>query len=303
MIRLLVAVFVSAGLVSTGYAQTESASQIESRLKDYIAAFNQHDAAMVAKFWTADAVSVDETTGSEVAGRDAIAADLANLFKENSELRLVGDVGSIRLIKPDVATVDGTTTLFVDDGDAVESQFSAVLVKTDEGWMIASSREHDIAAPANASQALESLDWLVGTWKDKTDAANVTTTFRWTPNRSFLLRSFTASFAEGDSLEGTQVIGWDAAAQQIRAWTFSSDGSFAEGVVSETDAGMMLKSTHTLATGQLGSSTKLMTRVDDNTIQVETVSETVAGIPVALAEPVTVVRVDEADANTSKTEN
>ncbi|MCA9075182.1 MAG: SgcJ/EcaC family oxidoreductase [Planctomycetaceae bacterium] len=268
---------------------------IRERIAAYVEAFNQHDAALVASHWTEDGVSVAEATGERTEGREALQAEFEEFFAANGSARLSGQVSHVRAIRPDVFEVEGQTRLFAGADEPVESAFTAVLVKDGDQWMISSSHEHDLPQPLSTADALRELEWLVGRWEDQSDEARVTTTVRWSSNQAFLIRSFEADLGEGVTFEGTQVIGWDPLGEQIRTWTFTSDGSFGQGTVSRNDDAWMLKMWQVLSDGRLANATRIMTRVNDDTMTVETIGQTIDGEPVPSLAPVTVVRTGSAD--------
>ena len=111
------------------------------------------------------------------------------------------------------------------------------------------------------------------------------------PSRAFLIRSFEATFDDGEPLSGTQIFGWDPRAQQIRTWTFNSDGSFGDGTVSKNGDEWMVKMNQMQSDGRLASGTSVITRVDNDTIEVQKIGESIDGEPIPASEPVTVVRV------------
>ncbi len=269
---------------------------IRQRIQSYVEAFNKGDAVSVGSHWTKDGVSVDEETGDETVGRDAIVQEFTTFFQENPGARLSGEIDSLRMIRPDIATTEGRVSLFVPGLEPVDSAFSALFVKEGDQWQISSSRERDMPAPATAYDALQDLEMLLGTWQDQSDDAQVDTTVRWSPNRAFFIRSFNAQFPDGEEFQGTQVIGWDAAAKQIRAWTFNSDGSFGEGTVSRNGADWMVKMSHVGSDGSRSAGTQVITPVDENTLSIQAIGETVDGVPQPTADPVTVVRTATADA-------
>ncbi|MCA9076654.1 MAG: SgcJ/EcaC family oxidoreductase [Planctomycetaceae bacterium] len=276
-----------------GESEEAVTQAIRERIAAYVEAFNKHDAEAVGAYWTANGVSVAAETGVRTEGRAALVEEFAAFFKAQPDARLSGQVENIRMVRPDVATVEGTTVISFGDAVPVESAFSAVLVKEANEWLIDSSQERDLPVPSSSYDALKELEWLVGTWKDQAEGAEVTTTVRWSPSRAFLLRSFAAQFGEGDEVQGTQIIGWDPMSQQIRTWTFNSDGSFGQGTVSRHDDQWMLKMWQVVSDGSLMSATKVMTRIDDDTMTVETVGQTRDGEPVPAPEPVTVMRTSE----------
>ena len=272
--------------------ESPAADEIRGRLAAYVEAFNRHDADGLAAFWAADGESIDLETGEQTAGRDALRTEFGAFFDENKTARLMGRIDDVRLIRPDVATVEGATMMFLDDG-AIESAFSAIFVKEGDQWLISSSRERDLPTPATAYDALKELEWLVGAWRDDSSDAAVETNVRWTANRTFLVRSFNARTADGETFEGTQVFGWDPLSHEIRTWTFHSDGSFGEGTAAKLGDDWLLKMSQTLADGRLSVATQVITRVDENTITAQLIAQTLDGEPVPSSEPITVRRVME----------
>jgi uncharacterized protein (TIGR02246 family) len=273
---------------------TTSADQeaIRQRMELYLAAFNQNDAAAVAKFWSTDCLSVAEDSGNRIAGCEALRQHFKKFFEDTPTARLSGEITELKLVRPDVALIEGRTTLFVADDEPVASTYSALLVKEGDEWFISNSRERDVP-PQSSRAALRELEWLIGTWQDQSDEAQVRTTVRWSPNEAFLIRSFTVQDPDAGSLEGTQVIGWDPLNRQIRTWTFNSDGSFGQGTVSKHDDDWLLKMTQVLSDGQLAAATQVITRVDQNTMTVQVIGKTVNGEPVPASTAVTVVRLPE----------
>ena len=236
----------------------DASEGVRKTLKSYAEAFNKNDAEATAAFWGAKAVYVDRDTGERREGREAIQADFAKLFKEHRGARLTANVTSVRFIKPDVAMVEGTSTVFLPGEEPNESSFSSVLVKDAGAWLIDSVQETDTPSPPTAAEALKELEFLVGQWRDKTDGIRVDTALRWSAKRTFLIRSYSVEREKGEVHEGTQVIGWDPRAKRIRSWTFDSDGSFGEESWSKVDGEWIIKLTRTLADGGTASATHVL---------------------------------------------
>jgi len=76
---------------------------------------------------------------------------------------------------------------------------------------------------------------------------------------------------------GTQWIGWDAAAKQIRSWNFEADGGFDESTWSKDDGKWTIKTNSTLADGSKVTATNIVTKVDANTITWQSKDQTVNG--------------------------
>jgi uncharacterized protein (TIGR02246 family) len=261
----------------------------------YASAFNLHDAEALAARWSEQGVHVDQDTGERTSGRDAIQKDFAKLFADNAELTLGVRVDTIRFIRPDVAQITGQAVTVSGDEEPNDSTFTAIVVKSGEDWLLDSVNETVIPAPPKPSDYLQELEFFVGHWVDESDEVRVDTTVRWGANRSFLVRSYTLDRGDGVEHQGTQVIGWDPKNERIRCWMFDSDGSFGEGSWSQTEDGWSVKLSRTLADGRSAGGTQVITKIDNDTLSVQTIGMEVDGEASPSTDPVRVVRVvDEA---------
>jgi uncharacterized protein (TIGR02246 family) len=282
-------------LAFAGGGQKEQDTDFKKFFRDYVDAFNKQDLDTVSAMWAEKAVYVDRESGERTEGREAIRADLTKVFKQAEKTRLSGAVDRVRMVTPDVATVEGTTTTTVPDEDPSINRFTAILVKQGDKWLIDSVEETPLEQPATAADALESLAWLEGTWVDDSKDSPVVSTIRWSPNRSFLTRSFSSKDGEEISLLGTQIIGWDPRSQQIRSWTFNADGSFGDGVWSKSGDDWMIRSTQTQADGGTASGTYVIESVKANSFRLRLIGQEVDGEPVPNSDPITLTRVPDAE--------
>lgn len=290
----VIAAFTMASITTLCNAQSQTsdpAVDVRAQLKTYVDTFNRHEAKALVAFWTEDAVSVQEETGDRTVGHTELLAEFEQFFQDYPVARVAGTVEHVRFVGPDVAIAEGKITLVTGTDEPTQSAFTAVLKKQGDQWLIASSYERDLPVPATPYDGLKEIEWIVGTWQDQTEGASVFTTVQWSPKRTFLIRSYEATFADGEGESGTQIFGWDPLAKQIRTWTFHSDGSFGDGTVSRNGSDWMIKMNQVHSDGRLASGTSVITRVDDDTIQVQKIGESLDGEPVPASEPVTVVRV------------
>lgn len=296
----LVAVFLGPAALVAAIAMAQDAAKpdadanaVRDTLKAYGTAFNKNDAQGVAALWAPQGVYVDHETGERTVGRAAIQADLQALFKEHAGARIVAEVANVRLLTSNVAMADGITTVDIPGSDPEISSFSAILTKQADKWLIENVEESAVPSPKSARAALKDLEWMVGHWTDAGDAGRVDTTVRWGAGESFLVRSFVATSPEGDVQQGTQVIGWDPRAQQIRSWSFFSDGSFGDGTWTKSGNEWIVKTQQTLDDGRLASGTQVIKPVDNNTVVVSMVGRDIEGEPAPASDPVKVVRSTE----------
>ncbi|MFM8634451.1 MAG: nuclear transport factor 2 family protein [Planctomycetia bacterium] len=221
-------------------------SEIRDMMRSYLRAFNRHDTAALASHWSATGESIDLDSGDSTKGRDAVAGVFASLFERDADATIDIEIDSIKLVRSDVAVVDGVSLLSFNDATRAGSRFSAVVVREQETWVLSSVRETAVPVPTTG-RPLEQLDWLAGSWEDLGDELTATTHCSWNASRSFLTRSHVVAIDTGverssDGIpsllptgdtgprEISEIIGWDPGVRQIRSWVFTSDGRFAEGV-------------------------------------------------------------------------
>lgn len=143
--RLILSCLILAVLPITVLAEdapaTPNAEQtIKDRTKDFDAAWNRHDATAVASFYTTAGNIVTEN-GDELSGRDGIQQALTDAFNGNlKDCTLSSTVGTVRLIKPDVAIVDSDIEMKVGDAEPRKMHVVSVLVNKDGKWLNETSR-------------------------------------------------------------------------------------------------------------------------------------------------------------------
>jgi uncharacterized protein (TIGR02246 family) len=253
-------------------------SEIRATATSFVQAFNRGDPQAVAALWTADGTAADDD-GTLYKGRSAIEAQYAELFKQHPRARMEVAVKSIEFPTPTVAIEDGMAQVVSQDGPAPQvSRYTAVHVKQDGKWLMASVREASMEL-ASGFPRVESLGWLVGTWKADRDGTEVHTTIRWIANKSFLERDYTVR-KDGISVSsGQQIIGWDPKSGRIRSWSFDGTGGNGSGLWTATPDGWRIESTGVMPDGSPTSSRDLLIRVpgDDNVLGWRSTARTVRG--------------------------
>jgi uncharacterized protein (TIGR02246 family) len=237
-------------------ADSPAVAEVAAMMRDYLRAFNQHDAAALAAHWSESGENMDLDSGETTRGRAAVAEVFSTLFAEDAGAAIDIDIESIRPLRDEVAVVDGVTRIsFSDEGAPQQgreagSRFSAVVVKQDGRWMIESVRETAAPTVVRPRHGLDELDWLVGSWEDVGEGVTAGTQCFWSAGKAFLVRTHAVTFdapaagrtvagdgsipgllspEAGKSREITEIIGWDPDRGQVRSWLFTSDGRFAEG--------------------------------------------------------------------------
>jgi uncharacterized protein (TIGR02246 family) len=270
---------------------------VEFALGRYVVTFNKHDADALAALWTSEGLYVDNATGHRTEGREALAADFRELFAASPNVALSGHVEGVRSLGDGLALVDGTSITATPDGEPSASTYSAIFKRVEGKWLLDSVHESPLPTPESPREALEPVAWLIGKWRDQGDGASVESDSRWSRGESFIVRLYSVQREDEPAFEGTQIIGWDPRAKQIRSWTFNSDGSFGEGLWSRNQDEWLVRTSQTLPDGRAATATQVIQRLDDDTATVQTIGKEVDGVLEPATEPVTMVRADDEPAD------
>ncbi|MGO9115363.1 MAG: SgcJ/EcaC family oxidoreductase [Thermoguttaceae bacterium] len=269
-------------------------SEIRATAVAFVEAFNRGDARAVAALWTADGSAADDS-GTIYKGRPAIEAQYAELFKQHPGARMEVAVKSIEFPTPTTAIEDGVAQVEAEHaGPPQASRYTAVHIKQDGKWLMASVREASIELPSNFAR-VEGLVWLVGTWTAERDGTTVHTTIRWIANKSFLEREYTTRKDGMAVSSGRQIIGWDPKARQIRSWSFDAAGGYGTGLWTATPDGWRIESSGVLPDGVPTSSRDVLIRVpgDDNVLGWRSVARSVGGASLPDTPEVVLDRISE----------
>jgi uncharacterized protein (TIGR02246 family) len=245
------------GAAPTGISADEQ--QIRQGVVAFVEQYNAHKADVVAALFAPDARMVF-ADGTEVNGREEIRQSFEEAFKENPKSAVSVVVDSIRFLTPDVAVEEGSTTMFP-DGETLTSRdrYTVLHLRKDGRWQMQSVRiveEESLSAYGE----LVPLEWLVGEWIDEGREEDVHATFRWDENKSFLLEEFQVVRQGEVVLKGSQRIGWDPQAKQIRSWTFDSAGGFGDATWTNAGDDWIVKARGVRPDGLSASATRRLTR-------------------------------------------
>lgn len=255
----------------------EDEAAIRKTVAAYVEAFNRGDAKSLAGYWSPDAVYTSRTSGEQVTGREAIEKQFAASFEQTADAKLDVSVESIQFISPNVAVEHGTARFLEPDQAPAESSYSAVYVKRDGQWLLDRVTDEEIPVTVSHYEQLKELEWMIGDWVDEDETTSVVTQCQWARNNNYLVRSFTVSVEGQADMAGMQIIGWDAAAKQIRSWVFDSDGGFGEGVWTRKDDRWFVRKSGVLPDGRKASAVNIIKHVDDNTFTLQSVSRSIDG--------------------------
>lgn len=236
-------------------------------------AFDRGDAKALAALWTEDG-EIIEQSGVMLRGREAIASGYGKFFAEHQGATIEIEIQSISFPGRDIAMESGTTKTVIPGVESpVRGHYTATHLKKDGRWLIRIVHESPPLPPSNYEH-LKELEWLIGTWIDDTrdwsqeereQRPIVYTTCRWTVNRNFLVRNFTATVNGQVATTGTQYIGWYAPTKQIRSWSFDSKGHVIAGIWTKAGDEWTVTIHEALANGRTEATTERLHRQDDHT--------------------------------------
>jgi uncharacterized protein (TIGR02246 family) len=273
-------------------AASDSSSLDDQLVRQAVVAFvdryNAHNAEGLVTLFAPDARMVLRD-GTEVNGHDELKQSFVSAFEANPKGAISVVVDSIRFLTSDVAVEEGSTTAFP-DGETLtaKSRYTVVHVKKDGKWLMQAVRVVEEES-LSAYGELAVLEWLVGGWIDEGRTERVEANFRWDENKSFLLEEFQVVRDGTVVLKGTQRIGWDPQAKQIRSWTFDSAGGFGEAVWTPMEEGWLVKAKGVTPDGTSASATRMLTRAANDRV-IWTATERVAGSEALPDLSVTMVR-------------
>lgn len=250
---------------STVRAADDDAKQaLKERKEAFIAAFEKGDANALADFWTEDGDYVDQA-GHALKGRKAIAAAFEKQFAVAKGAKLHITTTALHVVNGDLAIEDGVTEIvYPNDIPPTAAHYTAIHVKKDGKWQLASVRDA-ILVPASNHEKLSELAWLEGDWMDEAEKGEqAKASYSWAENDNFLVSNFATTLKDVPVAGGTQWIGWDAANKTIRSWAFNSNGGFAEGTWSRDGDKWTIKVNATPRDGKKITATVVITKVNDD---------------------------------------
>lgn len=244
-------------------------AEIRALLKAVTDAYNQADAKGLADRFTDDAELFDQD-GEIVRGRDAIGRRYAEAFGQGPTCKMSGAVEAVHFLSPDIASVAGRFQLEDEKGAALSSgHYSLIAVRKEDRWRLAELRDIVTASDEAAGKGgpLRELEWLVGDWVDEGEDGKVASGVRWEEGRKFLVRKYSVQIVGEPNRSGTQWIGWDPQANQIRSWVFDSDGDFGEGRWTRSGNAWIVKASGITGDGLTTSSTQVIEPINKDSLK------------------------------------
>ncbi|HTM53056.1 MAG TPA: SgcJ/EcaC family oxidoreductase [Pirellulales bacterium] len=253
---------------ATAASTNQSLAEISQQSADFVRAFNKGDAVAVSAFWAPDGEYTDEA-GQRFVGRKAIQAEYTTFFAAHPGRTIQIAIDSLRLISDTLAIEDGHSKLVPPPpGPPAGSRYTAVHLKVDGRWLLASVREARVASPSTYSH-LKDFEWMIGSWASNEQSTwnvgnTVTIDIQWGPNKSSVELTYRINGSGGDeTATGRQIIAWDPETRRIHSWAFAADGGRSIGIWTERNDSWTVESSGILPDGTKTSSVNAFTRVGD----------------------------------------
>jgi uncharacterized protein (TIGR02246 family) len=264
----------SAGAATAAPAgRSDDEKAIRATIDAFAQAFQKGDAQAIAQLFTEDGEAVDPDGGT-IQGREALQEHYAARFAAGPGDKLETTIEAIKILAPGVARETGRTQVTPSDGGTpVTSRYTALHVKRDGRWLVASVRELPDHA-LSYYEHLKELEWLVGDWVEETADAVVLTSVAWTDDKNFLLRSFDVRVKGKPALTGTQRIGWDPLTKQIKSWVFDSHGGYGDGLWMRSGDQWVIKATGVRPDGRIATATQVLTYLNKDSLRWKSIDRT-----------------------------
>jgi uncharacterized protein (TIGR02246 family) len=251
----------------------------------YQEAFNAANADKVAALHTKDAEWVD-SDGNVHTGRDAIRAVLAKAFAAAPGRTIEFDVEKFRPLADNVILETGSAVVTSPDGERSVSACTTVYTKDGDEWRIAQVTETAPDVEPSPASRLASLRWLEGKWRGENAQRPVTLEITEAQNGSFLTIKY-AFGKDGEEGTSTEVVGYDAAEDRMRSWTFDSAGGFSEAAWQPDGANWLLVSKSVNPDGTRASSQlEIRPAADGRSFTVEGYNRESGGVPIPKLGPI-----------------
>ena len=256
--RICLLLVASAAILAAAEPDDKTQEQaIRNTTARYLAALAKGDTKALEDFWTADGDFVDEFGNAHPARK--FIAEGAKAAEEGKRPDVKVTSSKIRFLTADVAIEDGTSEFQGPQSDSpTRGRFTAVWVKQDGTWRLASLRESR-AAEVRAPSQLADLDWMVGQWTAQQGDDTMEVSIAWNVNHTFLLRDFKVLKGGQAVFSGTQRIGRDPLNDKIRSWNFDAAGGYGEGIWTEEGGSWIVEAAGVTGDGNRTSSTNVYT--------------------------------------------
>lgn len=279
--------FVCAALISLAadavvYSQPAAPSRndadaVRAASKDFQMAARRGDGNAVQKMWTPDGEYVD-ANGRVLKASDLIGRLTATPRIGSEPIAESVSETTVRFVTPDVAIESGRVDCVnAADGGLLDRRFTALWVKRDGKWLLDSLYE-SFADESPFNKHLKPLEFLLGEWVGTTDDAAILVSSHWSGEGNYILREFAFARDGGETVLGTQRIGWDPVGGRIKSWTHDSQGGTGEEVWRRDGQRWLVDTVDVSPDGKQGKTSTVYVPGGDQSYTWEVAGAEVAGV-------------------------
>jgi uncharacterized protein (TIGR02246 family) len=243
----------------TSVVPSKDESIIRGNVEAFVKAFNAGDSHAIGELFVPEAQMVDDE-GNTTQGRDAIEKVFTGILAAKPRPQMAVDIESIRFIGTALAIEAGVSKVTHSPGEPPDvDRYTAVHIKTRDGqWLMGFVRDTPGTEMTNYER-LKPLEWLVGDWIDESHESVVLTSYRWTPNKNYIVGDVKVRMRGRDAMDITQRIGWDPLTKRIKSWQFDTEGGHGESVWAFAGDHWVVKATGVRRDGVASSATNVIT--------------------------------------------
>lgn len=284
----------SAQTPPTASPQTATEQVLTKLLQDYVAHFNARDFDSLSKLLSETVSYNDEST--RISGAGTLVDGLRKLSTDEPSVKLEIEIQTIDQTSDDAASAHGIATLASDTTPAESSRFTVAFQRQAETWRILTITESAIAL--TGADAIESLQWLVGSWQDA-ENPTLQTTVSLVPGNQFLQRTVERRTDDETVQIATEMIGYDPTIHQVRSWLFFADGSFGSGTWQGESDHCKIRLQQTMVDGSIATGTYVIRPTGRDSMTIQMISRVINGELQPLGQPTTLTRVSAASSSTT----
>ncbi|MEI8369706.1 MAG: nuclear transport factor 2 family protein [Planctomycetia bacterium] len=269
--------------VTTVDDDTALQNALDAATRGYVEAANARRFEALADQWT-EGAELSEG-GGLIVGREAIVASIRGWLEANPEARLALRLTGVKALGTSAARIRGVMSFTRKPGSKpIETRFESLRVLEGATWRLAEST----VAPSQVD-ALESLVWMVGTWRatDPDSGATIDASYQRVAGGHVILGGIRHRAPARDGLPATEIdvvelIHPDKATGSVRSWVFDSTGARAEGVFETDGTSFNRRFVGTTADGAAGDVARwvqVIVPTGDSTCTMQSIERSLDGAP------------------------
>ena len=256
---------------------------LDAATRGYVEAANARRLEVLADQWT-EGAELSEG-GGLIVGREAIVASIGGWLEANPEARLAIRLTGVKALGTSAARVRGVMSFTRNPGaKPIETRFESLRVLEGATWRLAES-----TVEPSQVDALESLGWMVGTWRatDPDSGATIDASYQRVAGGHVILGGIRHRAPPRDGLPATEIdvvelVHPDKATGSVRSWVFDSTGARAEGVFETDGTSFNRRFVGTTADGAAGDVARwvqVIVPTSDSTCTMQSIERSLDGAP------------------------